>query len=383
MSALKDTPSPARFSAPPPGGGGGSIFFAVTTDLTYDQRMIRICSSLAETGYDVTLVGRKLRSSIPLTARSFKQKRLTCIFEKGKLFYAEYNFRLFLYLLFKKMACICAIDLDTILPCYYISKLKKIKRVYDAHELFCEMKEIVSRPAIYRIWKRIERSTVPHFLHGYTVNQPIADEFRRMYGVQYEVIRNIATLKEIQPADKEEKFILYQGAVNEGRSFETLIPAIKDVDCKLIICGDGNFMQQAKQLVAKHQLQEKVIFKGKVAPAELVAITQQAYIGITLFDDRGLSNYYSLANRFFDYIHAGIPQLCVNYPVYREINSEKQVAVLVDDISAANLSAQMNNLLNNEVLYKQLQQNCIELRKTMNWQEESKKLIQFYNRILG
>lgn len=360
-----------------------SIIFTVTTDLTYDQRMIRICTSLANAGYRVLLVGRKQQGSVPLTARPFKQKRLRCFFEKGKLFYAEYNMRLFFYLLFKKTDCICAIDLDTILPCYFISGMKRIKRVYDAHELFCEMKEIVTRPGIYKTWKRIEQYTVPRFPLGYTVNQPIADEFKKMYGVQYEVIRNIALLKEIKPVDKTEKFILYQGAVNEGRCFETLIPAFKNINCKLWICGDGNFMQQARQLVADHHLQDKVIFKGKINPDELAGITQQAYIGITLFDNRGLSNYYSLANRFFDYLHAGIPQLCVNFPVYADINSKLPVALLVDDISAANLASQLNNLLTNVVLYKELQQNCLQVRQMLNWQQEEKNLVQFYQHILG
>jgi glycosyltransferase involved in cell wall biosynthesis len=359
------------------------LIFTVTTDLSYDQRMIRICSSLTNNGYEVLLVGRKLKSSIHLGTQPFKQKRISCFFEKGKLFYAEYNIRLFFYLLFKKMDCICAIDLDTILPCYFISKIKKTKRVYDAHELFCEMKEIVTRPVIYKIWKKIERYTVPKFSSGYTVNKPIADEFKTMYGVNYEVIRNIALLKEIQPIEKKEKFILYQGAVNEGRSFETLMPAFKSINCKLIICGDGNFMQQARQLVDENQLRDKVIFKGKINPDELTAITQQAYIGLTLFDDKGLSNYYSLANRFFDYLHAGIPQLCVNYPVYKEINSELPIAILIDDISSINIASQLNNLLANEVVYNELQQNCLKLRQTLNWQQEEKKLIQFYKELLG
>jgi len=360
-----------------------TLIFTVTTDLSYDQRMIRICTSLANAGYDVVLIGRKLGSSIPLSTQPFKQKRISCLFEKGKLFYAEYNIRLFFYLLFKKMDCICAIDLDTILPCYFISKIKKTKRVYDAHELFCEMKEIVTRPGIYKMWKRIECFTVPKFRHGYTVNQPIAAEFKKMYAVDYEVIRNIALLKEIVLQEKKEKFTLYQGAVNEGRSFETLIPAFANINCKLIICGDGNFMQQAKELVTLHKLEEKVIFKGKIKPEELALITQQAYIGITLFDDKGLSNYYSLANRFFDYLHAGIPQLCVNYPVYAEINNQLPIALLVDDISSTNLATQLNNLLTNEVLYKELQQNCQKVRQTLNWQHEEKILIQFYKQLLG
>jgi glycosyltransferase involved in cell wall biosynthesis len=381
---LNTTFKPADSKVPHLGGGGGfGIVFTVTTDLSYDQRMIRICTSLTNAGYNVTLVGRQLRSSIPLSSQPFKQKRIGCFFEKGKLFYAEYNIRLFFYLLFKKMDCIGAVDLDTILPCYFVSRIKKTKRVYDAHELFCEMKEIVTRPGIYKMWKRIERFTVAKFSHGYTVNQPIAEEFKKMYGVDYGVIRNIALLKEIVPVDKKDRFILYQGAVNEGRSFETLIPAFNDINSKLIICGDGNFMQQAKQLVTDNNLQDKVIFKGKIKPDELAAITQQAYIGITLFDDKGLSNYYSLANRFFDYLHAGIPQLCVNYPVYKEINSNLPIAVLIDDISQTNIATQLNNLLENEVLYNELQQNCLKLRQTLNWQNEEKKLIQFYKNIFG
>jgi glycosyltransferase involved in cell wall biosynthesis len=381
---IKIAPEILGSKVPTSGGGGGLVLvFTVTTDLTYDQRMIRICTSLANAGYAVTLVGRKLSSSLPLSAQPFTQKRINCFFEKGKLFYAEYNIRLFFYLLFKKMDCICAIDLDSILPCYFISKIKKIKRVYDAHELFCEMKEIATRPGIYKMWKMIERFTVPKFTLGYTVNQPIADEFKKMYNVNYEVIRNIALLRDINHLPKKEKFILYQGAVNEGRSFETLIPAMAAVGCKLIICGDGNFMQQAQQLVNENNLQHKVIFKGKIKPDELRAITQQAYIGITLFDDKGLSNYYSLANRFFDYLHAGIPQLCVNYPVYKEINNQLHIAVLADDISAKNLALQLNNLLANEVVYNSLQQNCLKAREVLNWQQEEKKLVSFYNRIFN
>ncbi|UEG48723.1 glycosyltransferase [Ferruginibacter lapsinanis] len=359
------------------------IIFTVTTDLNYDQRMIRICTSLANAGYDILLVGRRLNSSIPLLENSFKQKRIKCFFEKGKAFYVEYNIRLFFYLLLQKMDCICAIDLDTILPCYFISIIKKTKRVYDAHELFCEMKEIATRPAVYKFWKRIERFCVPKFPKGYTVNQPIADEFKKMYGVDYGVIRNIAVLRQLIVQQKKEKFILYQGAVNEGRSFETLIPAMAHVNSQLIICGDGNFMGHAKALVKKNGLESKVIFKGKITPNELRSITQQAYIGVTLFDDRGLSNYYSLANRFFDYLHAGIPQLCVNYPVYREINQSNPFAVLVDDISAENLAVQLNNLLNDDVLYNRLRENCVLAREHYNWQQEEIKLIAFYTSIFG
>lgn len=357
------------------------LYFTVTNDLSYDQRMIRICTSLASAGHRVVLVGRKKKNSIPLIKQPFEQKRLSCFFEKGKLFYLEYNFRLFFFLLFKKMDCICAIDLDTILPCFFISVIHQCKRVYDAHELFCEMKEIVTRPAIYKTWKAVERFCIPKFKYGYTVNEPIADEFKKLYGVQYAVIKNVPVLQSYSGIEKKEKFILYQGAVNEGRCFETLIPAMKTVDCKLLICGDGNFMQQAQKLVQKHQLSNKVIFKGNIPPAALTSLTQQAYIGVNLVENNGLNSYYSLANKFFDYIHAGIPQICVGYPAYKAVNDIYHVALLTNDTSIEKVSELLNNLLHNEVVYKELSENCVRARQALNWQQEEKALISFYHSI--
>lgn len=360
--------------------------------------MMRICSSLAKQGYDVTLVGRKLKQSVPLQSRSFRQKRLSCYFTKGPLFYAEYNLRLFFWLLVQKTDCICAIDLDTILPCLFVSKLKNTKRVYDAHELFCEMKEVVTRPSRYKLWKRIERFAVPQFKYGYTVCRPIAEEFKKMYGAEYEVIRNVPvkTLTndrwamtgvpvshDNQQSTDNEIFFLYQGAVNEGRSFETLIPAMKKISAPLHIYGDGNFLQETKALIEKNQLQEKVFLKGKLQPNDLAQITARAYAGITLFENNGLSNYLSLANRFFDYIQAGIPQVCVSYPAYKEINQTYDIALLIDSNSEDSVAAGLNLLLHDTVLYKRLKENCIRAREVLNWQEEEKQLITFYQHLLG
>jgi len=357
------------------------ITFTVTNDLSFDQRMNRICSSLSRAGYDVWLLGRKRKDSIPLADQPFRQIRLLTPFSSGKLFYACFNIQLFFYLLFKRTNIICAIDLDSILPCLLVSKIKGCQRIYDAHELFCEMKEVVSRPAVYRFWKRIEKYAVPRFNYGYTVNQLIADEFKSMYGVDYTVIRNTALLQPNDNSIAKESFILYQGAVNEGRCFETLIPAMKQVNAPLIICGDGNFMQQAKELVKQYQLEDKVVFKGNTVPAELKSITQRAAIGVTLFEKDGKSNYYSLANKYFDYIQAGTPQLCVDYPAYHAINNLYETAVLIQDVDTITIASGLNNLLSDEQLYKRLAANCSSARQHLNWQEEEKTLIAFYKNL--
>jgi glycosyltransferase involved in cell wall biosynthesis len=299
-----------------------------------------------------------------------------------------------------------------------VSRLRRIPRIYDAHELFCELQEVVSRPFVYKSWKAIERFCVPRFAHGYTVNDLIAAEFHRLYGVDYAVIRNVPVLRpEPLPADTTGppagppdappantstpvivgfhdtppasdalppgRFILYQGAVNEGRCFESLIPAMQTVDAPLLICGEGNFMPQVRALVRQYGLEKKVIFRGMVRPDELRSITRAAYAGITLFDRQGTSNYYSLANRFFDYIHAGIPQLAVNYPAYQEINNSCPIAVLIDEPGIRQVSDALNTLLNNTELYGTLLINCKQARLRYNWQEEEKKLVRLYQQFFN
>jgi glycosyltransferase involved in cell wall biosynthesis len=358
------------------------IIFTVTNDLCFDQRMGRICNSLQGAGFRVTLVGINSPRVDKLDKKSYDQERIKCWFIKGKLFYLEFNIRLFFFLLFYKMDAICAIDLDTILPVLWVSTLKGIPRIYDAHELFCEMKEVVSRPFVYRCWKCIERYAVPKFPNGYTVSKPIAEEFEAMYGVHYSIIRNTPVLRPLPTGIKKKGYTLYQGAVNEGRSFETLIPAMRNVDFPLIICGDGNFISQARDLVEKNKLKERIVFKGMLPPDQLIKYTEGAKVGITLFDNTGRSNFYSLANRFFDYMHSGIPQLCVNFPAYAEINEKFRVALLINNLEPDTISNALNNLLTNDVLYQELESNCLKARQVYNWQEEEKKIIVLYKQLV-
>jgi glycosyltransferase involved in cell wall biosynthesis len=357
------------------------IYFTVTNDLTYDQRMKRICTSLAENGYSVTLVGFRKKNSKALEEEKFIQKRLPLLFQKGKGFYLEVNLRLFFYLLFRRMNAVCAIDLDTILPCLFISKLKGVFRTYDAHELFTETKEVVTRPRIQKVWSKVERYAVPKFSKAYTVGQSIAEEFRKRYNIQFEVIRNLTKLRNEIPDPQPRQFVLYQGAVNEARAFEYLIPAMKQVNNKLVVCGDGNFMDQLRKLIKENGVEEKVELRGMLPPEELWQVSLHASVGITIIENLGLNQYYSLPNKFFDYIHAAVPQVAVDYPEYRRINDQFEVAVLLEKTDPEIIASAINNLLLNDVLYKRLKDNCIMARNTLNWQQEEKKLLLFYQSV--
>ncbi|MBA3647648.1 MAG: glycosyltransferase [Chitinophagales bacterium] len=371
------------------------IIFTVINDLVYDQRMQRICTSLSASGYDVLLTGRKLKSSVSLEKKTFTQKRLQLAFNRGKLFYIEYNIRLLIFLLFQKADIICGIDLDTIIPCYIISKIKEAKCVYDAHELFPEVPEVINRPLIKKIWLLIERYAVKRIHNCYTVSFGIATYFKNKYGRDFGVIRNVPLLEIKEPklntseifsiAESKsfdgDKFIFYQGALNLGRGLEQLIIALKDIPLNLKISGEGDLSDSLRELVKKEKLHNKVTFLGMKKPGELRELTKQSFIGLNLLENLGMSYYLSLANKFFDYVHAQVPQISMNYPEYEALNAQFKVAVLIDNLETLTIVNALNRLINDKEYYFRLRENCIRASAEWNWQKEEVKLVSFYRNL--
>ena len=358
------------------------IIFTVINDLSYDQRMERICTSLSSAGYAVVLVGRELPTSLALDSRSYKQHRLRCIFHKGKLFYIEYNIRLFFYLLFHRAAIISAIDLDTIIGCYWAAKIKKAKVVYDAHEYFPEVPEVVRRPRIQAFWRWVERIYVPRMDAVYCSTESIAQVFNTMYKIQASTIRNLPLRQlKVDTIKAQAIYIIYQGALNEGRGLEYLIDAMEDIDIELWLVGDGDISKQLKEQVRRLGLSAKVKFLGYVKPELLKAITANAYIGINLLEKKGLSYYYSLANKFLDYIQAAVPQVCIAFPEYKRINDEYNIALLIEKPTIEDIKEGLLRLLSDTALYNTLQLNCVSCGMILCWENEEKKLIEIYERI--
>lgn len=358
------------------------IICTVTNDLNYDQRMIRICSSLVDAGFDVELIGRNKKKSPPLFERKFQQKRLNCFFQSGKFFYVEYNIRLFFYLLFADVDIINAIDLDTILPGYFISRIRSKKIVYDAHEYFTEVPEVVSRPNIQKIWKKIEKSIVPRIEHAYTVCESLAELFYKEYKVPFEVIRNVPFKNEDVHYEKEKRIILYQGALNEGRGLEAMIAAMEDVEgAELWLAGEGDLSEALRTLVQEKKLEHKITFLGFLQPEDLTDLTNKVYVGLNLLENKGLSYYYSLANKTFDYIQALVPGIHMAFPEYKKLNEKYNIGVLIKTLEKEDILKAIQTLLNDEVYYLQLKENCRQAKEELTWEKEVEKLLDVYQKL--
>ena len=362
---------------------GKNIILAVTNDLTYDRRMFRICSALAEAGANVMLVGRKLKDSKAFAIHSFEGIRLRCWFTKGFLFYSEYNIRLFFFLWRSKFDIACACDLDTALAVRMASWIKMKKTVYDAHEFFSEVPELKDRPTVKAIWNWIGRLTISGFDACYTVGQELATLMGKKYDVHFDVIRNIAPFpinqNESHVKSTEQKILLYQGALNVGRGLEACVEAMVHLpDWKFWLAGEGDITEQLKELAKSRGVGDKVVFLGWVKPDHIPQLMKQASLSINLREVGSLNDYYSLPNKFFDAIHAGLPSINMNYPEYERIIKQYPCALLIDEVKVEIIIEAIQRIDQSPSLWQSMSDACAKASKQFTWENESKKLVEIY-----
>jgi len=371
---------------------GKRIIFTVSNDLRYDQRMLRVCTTLSAAGYEVALVGRHLPSSIPLQPQPYQQIRLKHLFfTAGKLFYIEYNLRLLFFLLFQRFDAICSIDLDTSIPGILISKIKNKPHLFDAHELFTHTPEVERRKSIQKIWEAVQKFTFKHTNAAFTVGPAIAQYFEEKYNKPVAVVRNMpikrgATNPNNTPlpawqskidALQGQRFILYQGALNEARGLESMIHAMTEIPAILVLAGEGDLSQTLRNLTQSLNLEHKVIFLGMVTPNELPQLTKQAYIGYNVSQNAGLSYYLSLNNKFFDYTKAHLPSLINPFPEYLALMKEFKVG-LATEPDIEDIVNQAKQLFTNQLLYDEIKSNCKLASEKWTWENETPTLINIF-----
>jgi glycosyltransferase involved in cell wall biosynthesis len=363
------------------------VIVSVTNDLYTDQRVHKVCMFLMQQGYSVLLVGRMRKNSLPLD-RPYQTHRMKLWFDKGPMFYAGLSIRLFWFLLFRKPSILVSNDLDTLLPNFLISKLKRVTLVYDTHEYFTEVPELVNRPKVQAIWEKIEGWIFPKLTQIYTVNHSIANRYEAKYGKKLAVVRNISppwnasNLKsKAELGIPEDKFILiFQGAgINIDRGGEEAVLAMKLVEnAVLLFVGDGDVIPTLKSMVANLHLEEKVQFVGKKPYSEMMNYTYHADLGLTLDKDTNLNYRFSLPNKVFDYMHTQTPILASDLVEVKKVVLENEIGMIISGHSPENIASEIQKIQANPSLLERWKTNCLAASLKENWEKETEVLAQIY-----
>jgi len=366
------------------------VIVSVTNDLSTDQRVDKVCNSLTRMGFKVLLVGRALPDSLPLEQRPYATHRMHLAFKKGPLFYAEYNIRLLFYLLTHPCKLLVANDLDTLLANYTASLLKRVPIVYDSHEYYTETPELVNRPRVQWIWLKIEQFIFPRLYDIFTVNTSIANLYQNKYGKTLHIVRNIPraykgnstiTRQELGLPD-DKKIVLMQGAgINIQRGAEEAIEAIRYIEnAVLLIIGGGDVIEQLKQQAAAPEYKDRVMFLPKMPYQKMMQYTRLADLGLTLDKDTNINYRFSLPNKLFDYIHAGIPVLASRLPEISRIIESYQIGMITESHEPTEIARIINLMLSDEKSVANWKINLAKAASELTWENEEKVLMAIYQK---
>ena len=366
------------------------ITVSVISDLVTDQRVIRICTTLQQMGFDVTVIARQIKNSLPLGKYDFTAMRLYCYFTKGILQYAEFNLKLFWKLLFVKTDYYLVNDLDTLIPGYVVSRWKKKHLFYDTHEYFTGVPELSHSPFKRKVWKFFEDLIFPKLKTVYTVNESVRATYFTEYGNDISVIRNVpvtVTAEKIEPpaAWKDKIVLLMQGAgINQGRGGIELLAAMKHLPASylLVFIGSGNQWDLIKQKRTVWQLENRVVMMEKMPPSQLRQYTSLAHIGFSLDSFEDLNCLYNLPNKIFDYIHAGIPLIATGIPEVKQVIEQYECGICISSSDPLLIAKTIETMINNKPLYQTFKVNCARAAKELCWEKESVKLIAIYQPFL-
>ncbi len=383
-----------------------NIVLLTLNNFTHDTRIHRTATALSQAGNHVTVLalwqqGLAKQESNPsgyhierihLTSRSWRNRTLGPLLK-----YLEYSLKVWKRAGKVPAAIYHANDANTLPAAWLAAKRNRASLIYDAHELETGRNWTATRLAGFyeQIHAWPEKMFIHHANAVITVNQSIADRLVELYHIaQPVVVMNCPDPKaeafttpdrlrrELHIPDPL-KIILYQGIVTRGRGIELLIDAVQTLpETAIVILGDGALLPALRERLDKGEIQ-RVYLPGKVKPADLPSYTASADLGAVLIEPTCESYRLSLPNKFFEYLHAGLPIIGSNIPELARLIQVEDVGVVVELQKPREIENAICSLLGSPHRLADFRANALKAAKKYSWEKEKLILLELYEKFGG
>jgi glycosyltransferase involved in cell wall biosynthesis len=366
------------------------IAVLVSNDLVHDQRVRKTCDVMLRKGWEPTLIGRLLPDSKPIS-RPYETHRISGMPKAGARFYAHLQWELWRFLKRRTdFDAVWANDLDTLWPAWHIAQSRNLPIVYDSHEYFLGAAGLTNRTFPQWVWRQIESRIFPKLTHVITVNEHIAQLYRQQYGVDVKVVRNVPELlPPPEPATRAEfdlpegKLAILQGAfMDRDRGVLEAVAAMDLLpDVNLLLVGAGEEWEEARRRSSARSAENRIICLPKQEYSRLRQLTRLADVGLSL-DKPVHENYqFSLPNKLFDYLHAGVPVVASNVPEVAKVVRAFGVGELTASVTPDAIAAAIRKVIDNGAEHYSV--NISEAAEAFNWQKESMTIEAILDSIAG
>ncbi len=274
-----------------------------------------------------------------------------------------------------------ASDLYSLPLVVFLSFFTRSRVVYDSRELYTAIAALRHRRFTQRFWSVIESVFIRRAALVLCVNNSLGAMLQKLYPrKKIVVVRNIPRKERPQRTDRlrsmfpiraDQKILLYQGGLQSGRGIPVILKIAPELqNAAFVFMGDG-LLKTDILTAAKNSPN---IFHLPAVPADQVLdYTASADIGLTLIEDHGTSYYYSLPNKLFEYIRAGLPVVGSNFPEIGAIINEYEIGATAPPGNPELVRDAISGLMQDDDRLKRCRANCVRASAALLWDEEFKR----------
>ena len=378
------------------------VAMLVRNPYTHDTRVQKEARSLVAAGYRVTVVAD---GAAGLRSQEDRDGTTVIRVERAArrlpgLRYLLHDWRLLRVLLRLQPHIIHAHDSNALLPVALAARWRRVPFVYDAHDLWLGRPRrqrsrlyFALNQAVYRL---IERLLVPAAAAAITVSPPIARHLERVYGLprvdlvpnypdveELPTRRDLRTLTDAGPLHPDRPIALYLGGLMAGRGLENLVDAAASFrDAQLVLLGSGALAEDLARRAGALGVAERVHLLSPVPSDHVVDYAADAQIGVSPIVPSCLNYRYSLPNKLFQYMAAGIPVVASDFPQVREVVEGAACGALVDTGRPDAIAEAVNAILSDPAAARAMgERGQRAVRDRFNWSVAERTLLDVYARV--
>ncbi|EZX23062.1 hypothetical protein V070_01190 [Staphylococcus aureus C0673] len=282
-------------------------------------------------------------------------------------------------------------DLNTLPQAIVCSKLRLKPKplIYDSHEVQSDRTGYNPKTI-----KRIESFMLKFVDQMIVENHTRAKYNEDIYGFYPKTLYNYSEKYNIEEKpqinlhkkigiNEDEKILLYQGGLQQGRGLELLIEAMDEIEeGHLLFIGGGKLTQPLKEQAEASKQAYRIHFLDKVPFQELPSYTREAYLGFQVLQNICFNHYSASSNKLFEYMMAHVPVISCDFPEIKKVVEETNTGLVVDSHNASEIANTVNQLVKDTSLRNQLSENTKQAKEIYNWNNEKSKLLEVYNQFV-
>lgn len=287
-------------------------------------------------------------------------------------------------------------DANTLPAAHAAARRARAHLIYDSHELWIDRNVVRPRPFRDRQDKRIERVGIHRADAVITVSPSIVDFLHETYDlpVAPSLVRNVPVyegdvvqadrLRELAHLTDDDTVIAYCGSITTNRGVEATIDALAHLEphTHLVLLGEGSpsYVAGLRDRAMALGVDSRVHFVGRVPSADVPRTLADADVSVVFTVPICKSYLWSLPNKLFESIHAGVPIVASDIPDVAALVAETGVGLTTPLNDVEQLAQTIRGAIAGGAAFRQ---HARETARSLNWQTESRTLLALYERTTG